>query len=157
MRKFWIPLILLVVIGGFFGWRAMHPKLTDEQQIAANLGAICDAANARNPRGIADFLAKDFQTGGTGKKGFRESLTAGILQFRVVDLSVSGVKTSVLRAALGEGVTAASSGNFLLSLKSEFNSPAQKQSGKFDLTWRKIEGEWQIVAADVPDLAQFGN
>ncbi len=150
MRKFLIPLLLLLAISGFFGWRALHPKLTDEQQIAANLDAICEAAKNRSPRGIADSLAKDFKIGGLGKKEFQQSLAAGILQFRVVDLGVSGVKSSV------KGDTATSSGSFLLSLKSEFDSPPQIQSGRFDLKWRKIDGEWKIIGADVPNLGQFG-
>lgn len=151
MRKFFIPLLFVILIGGFSGWRATHPRLTDAEQIAANLDAICKAAKNRTPRGIADFLAKDFQAGGMGKKEFQQSLAAGILQFRVVNLGVSGVKSTV------NGDEATSSGQFLLSLKSEINSPPQNQSGRFALKWRKIDGEWKISRADVPNLGQLGN
>lgn len=152
MRKFLFPgVLLLLVLGGFFGWRALHPKLSDSEQITANLNAICEAAKARSPRGIASFLAKDFKAGGLSKSEFQNSLAGGILQFRVVDLGVAGVQNQV------NGETAKSAGRFTLSLKSEFDSPPQIQSGKFALKWRKIDGQWKIVGADVPDLAQLGN
>ncbi len=151
MRKFLIPLLVLILLGGFFGWRALHPKLTDQEQLAANLDAICAAARARSPRGIANFLAKDFKAGGMSKSEFQNSVAGGILQYRVVDLKVSSVQSEL------NGQSARSAGRFLLSLKSEFNSPPQVQGGKFNLQWRKIDGEWKITGADVPDLGQLAN
>ncbi len=152
MRKFLPFLILLVLLaGGVFIWRLTHPKLSDEEQIAANLDAICEAARNRSSRGITDYLAKHFKTGGIGKKDFQNSLVAGMLQVRVIDLQVSALSTEFY----GQG--AESTGNYVLSLKSEFDSPPQIQKGKFDLKWQKIDGEWKIVAADVPSLGQIGN
>lgn len=150
MRKYWLPLLVLLAIAVFFAWRALHPKLSDEQQIAANLDAICQAADNRSPRGIANFLAKDFKAGSVSKSEFQNSLAGGILQYRVIDLSVAGVQSEV------QSENASSAGRFTLALKSEYNSPPQVQSGKFALKWRKIDGEWKIVSADVPDLSQLG-
>jgi ketosteroid isomerase-like protein len=150
MRKFRLPFVLLLLIAGFFGWRSLQPKLSDEQQIAANLEAICAAASARNPRGVADFLAKDFKAGPLSKSEFQNAFATGIMQYRVVDLGVSGVQNQV------QGENATSAGRFNLSLKFEHNSQPERKSGKFNLKWQKIDGEWKIVSADVPSLGQFG-
>ncbi|PQV65401.1 hypothetical protein B1R32_101141 [Abditibacterium utsteinense] len=155
MRKFFpILALLILVVGGVLLWRWTHPKLSDEEQIAANLNGICEGAKARSPRAITDYLSKDFKAGDTTKSELQNSLVAGILQYRVIDLKISSVKTSVLRASLGEGVTASSEGQFLLSLKSEYNSQPQIQTGKFDLKWRKIDGEWKVITAQ-GELPQF--
>ncbi len=142
MRKF-LPVftVVLLLSGIFWIWRATHPPLSDEQQIAAHLNSICEAAQARNSRGITDFLSKNFQSNGVGKKEVQTSLVGGILQYRVIDLKVNRVENIV------RGESARSTGNFTLSLQSERESPPQFSAGKFDLTWRKIEGEWKIIGA----------
>ncbi len=150
MRKFLVPLALLLLVAGFFGWRKLHPKLTDAQQISANLDAICEYAGERNPRNIAYYLAKNFQAGGVDKKDFQNSLAGGMLQYRKVDLKLSSVKTNL------KGDTAQSTGRFLLTLRSELDSPPQVQGADFQLKWQKIDGEWKIVRADVPNLGQLG-
>ncbi len=142
MRKiFIIGGIVLLVLGAVLTWRRLHPPLTDEQQIAAALNGITAAANARSPRGIADYLAKDFQFGSTTKSEFQNSLVGGILQYRVIDLKLAGTKTEV------NGETASSQGRYVLSLKSEFTSPPEVFAGKFALKWRKIEGQWLVTGA----------
>lgn len=151
MRKLLLPLLVILVFGGFFGWRALQPPLTDNQQIAANLEAISAAAKARRPRGITNFLAKEFKLGDLSKSEFQSSLTGGILQFRVIDLQLSGIQNQV------NGEKAQSTGNYVLSLKPEFTSPAQTSGGKFTVKWRKIEGEWKIISASVPKLGQLTN
>lgn len=134
--------LLLLLLGGFFTWRALHPPLTDEQQIAAALDGITSAANNRQPRGVANYLAKDFKFGSTRKKEFQQSLAAGILQYRVVDLKLAGVQVDV------NGETATSSGRYTLNLKSEYTSPAEVFPGNFDLKWRKIDGEWLVTEVE---------
>ena len=150
MRRFFIlGGLFLLLLSAILTWRRLHPPLSDEEQIAAALDGISAAAKTRSARGIANFLAKDFKFGGgTGKKDFQNSLVGGILQYRVIDLNLSGVQVD------SNGETAKSDGRYVLSLKSEFNSPPEIFRGKFDLQWRKIDGEWLVVSAQGENAPQ---
>ena len=133
--------VLLLIIGGFFGWRVLHPPLTDAQQIAANLDAIAAAANARDAASIAAFMAPTFTFNGntgTARKEFQRQLSLGMLQYRVVDLKINRVQTTI------NGENATSDGRFALNLKSEFDSPPEPYGGDFKLKWQKMDGEWKI-------------
>jgi hypothetical protein len=149
MRKFvTILVILLAIFGGIFWWRKLHPALTDEQILAA-MDAICVAAENRSPRGVANFLAKDFKFGDMKKSEFQNSLAGGILQYRVIKLSLSNQKVDINEDS------AVSSGNYSLSLKSEFNSSPDLTSGRFNLKWKKVDGEWLIMTAAAEQPLQF--
>jgi hypothetical protein len=147
MRKY-VPVlaILLVLVGGVLLWRRLHPPLTDREQILAAMDGIRDAANNRSPRGVVNFLAKDFKLGEVSKSEFQNSLAGAILQYRVIDLSLSNPQVIV------NGVSGTSSGTYVLSLKSEYNSPPEITRGRFALKWKKVEGEWLISGgeADMP-------
>ncbi len=133
--------IVLLLLSGFLGWRALHPALTDEQQIAANLDSIVKAADARDAPTIANFMTPTFTFNGnsnTVRKDFQRQLFAGMMQYRVVDLQINGVKVNV------QGDVANSDGRYLLNLKSEFDSPPEPYSSNFKLKWRKVDGEWKI-------------
>ena len=135
--------VVVLLLSAILIWRALHPALTDEQQIAANLDAIAAAAGARDAVTIASYLAPQFtfdDQGQTERKEFQRQLYGGILQYRVVDLTINGVAVKV------NGQNASSDGRFLLSLKSEYNSPPELHDGDFQLQWQKIDGEWKIVA-----------
>jgi hypothetical protein len=150
MRKFvTILVILLAIFGGIFWWRKLHPPLTDEQQILAAMDGICVAAENRSPRGVANFLAKNFKFGDMKKSEFQNSLAGGILQYRVIKLSLSNQKVGINEDS------AVSSGNYSLSLKPEFNSSPELNSGRFDLKWKKVDGEWLIVSAAAEQPLQF--
>jgi ketosteroid isomerase-like protein len=143
MRKISVVfVILLVILGGIFTWRKLHPPLNDQQQIAAALDGICAAASARSPRGVANYLAKDFKIAGMGKSEFQNSLAGGILQYRVIELRVPNTKIVV------NGEAATSEGSFNLSLKPEFNSAPEVRTGRFKLQWRKTDEGWLISKAD---------
>ena len=143
--------LALLLLSGFLIWRALHPPLSDEEQIAANLDAIVRAAAARDAASIADFLAPQFSfngNAGTARREFQRQLYAAMLQYRVINLQINGVKVEV------NGPNASSDGRFLLNLKAEFDSPPESQAGDFALKWKKLDGEWKIVAAaGVPNLA----
>ena len=133
--------VLLLILSAFLGWRALHPPLSDEEQIAANLDAIVKAASERDAVSIANFMAPNFTFNGqknTERKEFQRQLYAGMLQYRAIDLQINGVKVQV------QGDVAASDGRFLLNVKSEFDSPPQPYSGDFKLKWKKVEDEWKI-------------
>lgn len=140
-RIFIIGGLILLLISGFLAWRALHPPLTDEQQIAANLDAITAAAAARDAVTIANFMTPTFNFNGnksTQRKEFQRQLYAGMLQYRAIDLQINGVKVNV------NGDKAASDGRFLLNVKSELDSPPEPYSGNFKLKWQKTDGEWKI-------------
>ena len=141
---------LLLILSGFLIWRALHPPLTDEEQIAANLDAIAKAADERDAVSIANFMAPTFTFNGhsgTERKEFQRQLYAGMLQYRVIDLQINGVKVKV------NGAVANSDGRFLLNVKSEFDSPPEPYAGNFKLKWKKLDGQWKIsevAGAPVP-------
>lgn len=142
MKRLYLLLgIMFSLLVAVFVWRATHPPLSDSQQIAANLDALVDATNRRSARGVSRFLSSDFEFGGTKKRDFQPQLAGALLQYRVVELELSGVQTTV------NGDSANSSGRYNLSLKSELASPPELSKGEFKVRWRKIEGEWKIVQA----------
>ncbi len=147
-RLFIVSGLVLLLLSGFFLWRALHPPLTDQQQIAANLESIVKAADARDAVTIAHFMTPTFTFNGhngTVRKDFQRQLFGGMMQYRVVDLQINGVKVNV------QGAVADSDGRFLLNVKSEFDSPPEPYSGNFKLKWRKVDGEWKISeVAGVP-------
>ena len=133
--------IVLLLLSGLLLWRALHPALTDEEQIAANLDAISKAANERDAVSIAAFMAPNFKfngNAGTDPKEFQRQLYAGMMQYRVIDMQINGVKVQV------KGAVAESSGRFLINLKSEFDSQPETSAGDFKLKWKKLDGEWKI-------------
>ena len=133
--------VLLLLLSGFLFWRALHPPLSDEQQIAANLDIIARAAGERDAVTIAHLMAPTFTfngNAGTDRKEFQRQLYAGMLQYRVIDLQINGAQIAV------KGDVAECNGRFLLNLKSEFDSPPEPHGGKFKLKWKKLDGEWKI-------------
>lgn len=137
--RFGVPLVLLVL--AVFLWRALHPALSDEQQIQAALDGIATAASNRSSGGVTSFLAKNFQLDGLKKSDIQQRLTLGMLQYRVVNLHVSGVQVQV------NGDTATTKGHYDLGLKTEFSSPEEKMSDNFSLKWKRENGQWKIADA----------
>ena len=133
--------LLLLILSGFFLWRALNPPLSDEEQIAANLDAIVKAASERDAVTIANFMAPTFKfngNAGVARKEFQRQLYAGMLQYRGIDMQINGVKVNI------KGDVADSDGRFLLNVKREFDSPPEPYSGNFKLKWKKLDGEWKI-------------
>ena len=123
-------------------WRATHPALTDEQQIQAALDGIATQASHKSAGGITSFLAKDFQLDGMKKSDLQKQLTIGMLNFRVVNMKISGVQVQV------NGDTATTRGRYDLGLKTEFTSPEEKYASDFSLKWKRENGQWKISNAD---------
>lgn len=143
--------LLLLILSGFLLWRALHPPLSDEAQIAANLDAITKAASARDAATIADFMTPTFKfngNSGMARKEFQRQLYAGMLQYRVIDMQINGVEVDI------KGDVAECDGRFLMNVKREFDSPPEPYSGDFKLKWKKVDGEWKIsevVGAPIPN------
>ena len=133
--------LLLLGLSGFLIWRALHPPLTDGEQIAANLDAITAAARARDAATVVSYLAPTFAFNGqpTKRLDFKRQLFGGMTQYRAIDLQINGVKIDV------QGETSTSDGRWMLDLSRDPDVPPDSQSGDFKLKWRKIDGEWKIV------------
>jgi hypothetical protein len=144
MKKTLVTLgFVVLLLSLFLIWRSLRPPLTNQQQIAANLEGIDTAADNRRVGDIVFFLAKDFNFNGTKKRELQQQLTVGIMQYRVVDLELRGVKIDVDE----ETETATSEGRFSLVLKNEFTSAPETTNGEFKLEWRKDDGVWKVTKA----------
>ena len=152
MKRVLIALgVVMLLVVGIFGWRATHPPLTDEQQIAANLEGIVEAAQARSASGVGGYLSPKFQFDGTKKGDFQRQLVFGLHQYSSVEVQTSNVKVTV------RGQTATTTGSYRLSLKPESNSPPQVYPGNFNLQWRQENGQWLVIGAEgnaLPELSQ---
>ena len=150
LRKLILGLgLLLFVVGGISLWRAMHPPLTTEQQIVANMDDAARALENRLPRGILRHLAPEFSADGTSRKEFDSILKGMLFQWREVQVQRFNERVEV------NGDSAVSSGTYRLSYRSAPDAPIESQSGSYSLQWRLLDGEWKVVAAK-SDTAKSG-
>ena len=136
--------IVITVLGGITAWRALHPPLSDQEQIAANIEDLRAQIEKRNTNGALKYLAKDFRYGGIPKKDLRTAVAGTVMRWRDVKLNVSGVRIEV------QGETATTVGRYSLSYRTGESAPTQIQSGDFRLQWQKLDGNWEITQADGP-------
>ncbi len=142
MRRLIIGLgLVLLLVGGLGYWRASHPLLSPEQQIAANLDDVSSALQNRAANRVLRHLAPEFSWNNTPRKEIGDLLRGSMLGWRDVQLQRSGERIEI------NGDAATSSGSFRLSFRSSQGGDAQTQSGTYNLQWRKIDGEWKITAA----------
>ena len=137
--------VAVLLLSAVLIWRVLNPPLSDEQQIAAHLNAIAAAASARDAGGVANFLAPTVTFNGNPgleRREVKRQIYIGISQYRDVDLSINGVQVQV------NGERANSDGRFALSLKREFESAPELQTGDFQLKWQKMDGDWKIVEVE---------
>jgi ketosteroid isomerase-like protein len=134
--------VLLLSFGGWFAWRAAHPPLSDEQQIAANIKAIRLAVEARSARRIAYYLADDFTWNGHNKREINSQLTGTFFQWREVTAMLTKLQVTV------HGNAAIATGKFSLSLRPSPNARAVAYLGDFKLTWKKRDGQWLLTKAE---------
>lgn len=149
-KPFLIAGIVIVLLALFGIWRWTHPTLTDEEQIQANIAGIELGASHRAAGEVAWYLSEKFNYNGTKRSEFRKQLTLGMLQYRIIDLSSSGVQIKV------NGDSATSSGTYQLSLKSEPDSSPEIHRGEFKLSWVREEGTWKLRTAEgdqMPNIA----
>jgi hypothetical protein len=134
--------VLLFIFGGWSAWRAAHPPLTDEQQIAANIEVLRQAAQSRNSRKIGNFLADDFTWNGQNKRELNSELTGAFLQWRDVTANVTGLQISL------DGDKATSKGKFSLAFRPSQRARPEAYLVDFQLTWQKRDGQWLITKAE---------
>lgn len=150
MRKLIIIVgLVLLVVGGVAIWRQMHPVLSAEEQIAANLEDLARAASGKRLSGIMTYLDKDFKYGSMGRKDVQSSLAAAFWQFRKIDVQISGVKIQVNQD------TAMSTGHYTVATQRETTSPPDTSAGDFKIGWKRQDGEWKAVNAEGGQLPGF--
>jgi len=133
---------LLLLIGAFLIWKQLHPPLSDEQQILANMDAVTSAVDAKQVGGIKNYLTDDFTLKDQARQDVLTNLTGYFLNEQEVTLSVSGVEVTVT------GDSAVSTGHYTIVSRAETSSPPDTTVGDFHLEWRKENGFWLIAKAD---------
>ena len=131
--------LLLVVIGGWWGWRASQPKLNDEEQIAANVEDLRRAVESRNARRIASYFSRDFSLNGNKRGDVQNQMAGTFLQWRDVTANVTGLDISIT------GDTATTSGKYSLAYKPHPRARSEAALGDFKAFWKKEDGQWKIT------------
>lgn len=133
---------VLLVIGGMAWWRATHPPLTAEQQIAANLDDAQRALQNRSASGVLRHLAPEFSWDNTSRQEVSSMTKGSMFQWRDVQVQRTDEEISVT------GNEAVSTGNYRISYRIRSDMPPQSLSGRYTLHWRLINGEWKVVKAE---------
>jgi ketosteroid isomerase-like protein len=133
---------ILVLIGGVIWWRAKHPPLTAEQQIAANMDDAQRALQNRSAGGVLRHLAPDFSWNNTSRQEVSSMTKGSLFQWRDVQVERSNEQVDV------SGTEATSTGSFRITYRSSPDAPPQTANGTYSLRWRLITGEWKIVKAE---------
>jgi ketosteroid isomerase-like protein len=130
--------VLLLVIGGWLGWRASQPPLSDEEQIAAQVEGFRSSIESRNARYVTSYLAPGFTWSGMRKSELQTQVALTFTQWRDVTANITGLQITV------NGDTATSTGKYSLTLRPHPRGPAEAYLGDFKAFWTKQDGEWKI-------------
>ena len=135
--------LLCLIASAFLAWRAAHPPLSQDQIIMANLTAVQEAAQNRQAKNVAYYLAKDFTWSSTPRQEFIRMLSGGFFQARDIQLTLSNVE--LIRNGDQEAVT---SGTYSANIRMSTGAPLDNSHGPFKLYWRKVDGEWKVYKAE---------
>ena len=134
--------ILLLLFGGLIWWRAAHPPLTDEEQIAANLEGLRTSAESGSVNGVMGYLSDDFTWDGR-KRSEISSLLYGAfyegLRKRDFRLTFTNVRPVV------HGATATVTGHYKVDVRTYRGGVDTASSGEFSTEWEKRDGKWKIT------------
>lgn len=133
--------VLLLLLGGVLVWRATHPPLTEEQQVAVLVEDVRSAVATRNTNRLAGYFADDFTWNGQSKRELESTLRGTFFQVRDLQPSVSNLTISVLDAK------ATAYGNYSLRYRVQNTQTMGTRIGRFQLALEKRAGEWKIVRA----------
>lgn len=135
--------VLLLLVGGVIWWRAAHPPLTDEEQIAANLEGLRTSAESGSVNGVMGYLSDDFTWDGR-KRSEISSLLYGAFYEGLRKRDFSLVFTNVHPAV--QGATATLNGHYKLNLRN-YRGAVDSGDGEFSTSWEKRDGQWKITRA----------
>ena len=137
--------VLLLLVGGLTWWRATHPPLTDEEQIAANLEGLRDTAESGSVNGVMSYFSDEFTWDGR-KRSEISSLLYGAfyegLRKRDFRLTFTNVRPAV------KGATATVTGHFKVDVRTYRGGVDTASSGEFSTEWEKRDGQWKITRAN---------
>ena len=136
--------LFILVIGGVLWWRATHPPLSDEEQIAANLEGLKDSAESGSVDGVMNYLSDDFTWGGRKRSEVRSLLFGAFyegLRKRDFRLNFTNVKIKV------QGATATATGHYKVDTRA-FRVGVESTDGDFSTEWQKRDGQWKITRAN---------
>jgi hypothetical protein len=142
--------LVLLIAGGFGVWRAMHPPLTAEEQIIANIDDAAASIEQRSTSRLARYLAPEFSWNGTPRADVIRMLAGTFYQYRDVQLQRTIDRVQV------DGDTATTNGTYRISFRAAPQAAPESQSGTFTLRWRLRDGNWQIVSAQGTELPRGG-
>ena len=142
--------LVLLIVGGIGVWRAMHPPLTAEEQIIANIDDAAVSIEQRSTSRLARYLAPEFSWNGTPRADALRLLAGTFYQFRDVQLQRTIERVQV------NGDTATTSGTYHISFRSAPQAAPESQSGAFTLKWRLRDGKWLIVSAQGGEALRGG-
>lgn len=134
--------LAMLLFGGISAWRALHPALSPEQQIASQVEGLSQAIQNRSVGNTAGYLAKEFVWHSTPKTDVVEGMRGAFYSWREVQLNPSGLQIEV------NGERATSSGNFSLSFRPGPDAAPEVRAGKFKLFWELRDGQWKVVKAE---------
>jgi len=131
--------VLLLVVGGLLAWRSLHPPLSDEQQIVANLEGIRGAIESRQARAVTNYLAPDFRYDGMTRSELNNNLAGAFFQWHDVHLEISSVQVKV------QGDRAVSTGHYTASVAAGQGSAPEQHAGNCTLNWERRKGRWVVT------------
>jgi hypothetical protein len=134
--------LVLIVVGSILTWRALHPPLSDIEQIEANLNGLAQAIEAGRTRRLVSYLAPDFKWHSFTRDYISRNFGGFSLQWSDVELHLSGV-----RVQRKDGY-ATTNGRFTLRYRSRDSRYVETRIGNFKLFWEKRHDEWLVTGAE---------
>ena len=147
--------VLFVFVALFLYRTLLETALSDEEQMAAAVKAVADAAERRDVKTISSYLGKDFVDDATHLD--RDS-SLGVI--RNVFLVYKNITVKITGLTVDKSKTNAETGSakFLANVYASQQTGEQGEdllhhrgSGRFILTLKKIDGQWLITRSSVEE------
>jgi len=139
-----------VVAGGFTVRRCMRPKLSDRDQVAADTRSLASEIVRGRASKVGARLAPELTWRGMARDELVDNLRAGTFFWRDGSAQLSRLEVTV--TGTGSGVTATSTGDYLLRFRRSGDAPLETHGGLFELGWHKQRGRWRVTRADRLEL-----
>ena len=148
-----VAAIFFVFAALFIYKTVLKSALTDEEQMAAAVKAIADAAEERDVRTISGYLDKDFID---DEVRLDRDSTLGIIRhvfimYKKISVDITGLTVNKTDAKTG-------SAKFLAKVYASQQADGRGEdlmrhrgSGRFILTFKKIDGKWMITRSSVEE------
>lgn len=131
----------MLLVGGWWGWNATHPPLSDEEQIAADLEGLRLAVEKRRANQVLRYLADEFTWNGQKKSEMSSQIRATFFEWRDVQPNITGLQITA------DGDRATASGKYSIALRLSSRARPEVYLGEFHLQLEKRDGTWLITDA----------